>query len=497
MNVVRQPLEIRPNPRRVLLRPFLPTLVVKPSSPTVANGRMLNVFLRVLLINEAAVESKLEEVMAEFHGRHVDIRAIFLDRFKTMEPHLPVDRPLSESRKMLLGSYFINEYSLESSALFNPSIVPAPDQEGVGPGELRCVLSLRATGEGHISSITFRSVVVGKDGNVHLEPVSRYVHSPKPRAAIAYDLTIFCRKLREMGVSEDEINSATQDLSESFCLEDLVKKAAHLRRDSAPVGLQQAVERAIMLAEANYAVRFPEGLTMCEKVLFPYSPAESNGIEDARFVCFTGDDGSVMYYATYTAYNGSVVFPQMVETRDFCSFNICTLNGPAIRNKGLALFPRKINGRYAMLGRQDGENIHIMYSEHPHFWHDSKVIMRPAEPWEFIQLGNCGSPIETEAGWLVITHGVGPMRKYCLGAALLDLNDPSRVIGRLGEPLLGPEEDEREGYVPNVVYSCGALIHAGRLVLPYAVSDTATRFASVDSNELLRALTATTAGYAG
>jgi predicted GH43/DUF377 family glycosyl hydrolase len=252
-----------------------------------------------------------------------------------------------------------------------------------------------------------------------------------------------------------------------------------------------------MLAEANYAVRFPKGLTMCEKVLFPYSPAESNGIEDARFVRFIGDDGGVMYYATYTAYNGSVVFPQMVETRDFRDFNICTLNGPAIRNKGLALFPRKINGHYAMLGRQDGENIHLMFSEHPHFWHDSKVILRPAETWEFIQLGNCGSPIETDAGWLVITHGVGPMRKYCLGAALLDLNDPSRVIGRLRDPLLGPEEDEREGYVPNVVYSCGALIHSGRLVLPYAVSDTATRFATIDVAELLNALLHSPAKNAG
>lgn len=497
MNVVRQPLEIRPDARRVLLRPFLPTLIVKPSSASVPNGRVLNVFLRVLLIDEAAVEAKLKEVMAEFHRRHVDIRAIFLDRFKAMEPLLPVDRPLSESRQMLIGSCFINEYSLESSALFNPSIVPAPDQTGVSPGELRCVLSLRATGEGHISSITFRSGIVAADGSIRIDLASRYVHSPKPRAATTYDLAIFHRKLREMGLAEDEIVSATDSLSESFSLEDLTKLSAHLRRESAPAGIQRAVERAVMLAEANYTVRFPEGLSMCEKVLFPYSPAESNGIEDARFVRFTGDDGSVMYYATYTAYNGSVVFPQMVETRDFQDFNICTLNGPAIRNKGLALFPRKINGHYAMLGRQDGENIHLMYSEHPHFWHESKVIMRPAEPWEFIQLGNCGSPIETEEGWLVITHGVGPMRKYCLGAVLLDLNDPSHVIGRLREPLLGPEEDEREGYVPNVVYSCGALIHAGRLVLPYAVSDTATRFASLDVGDLLRVLLSSPAGHAG
>jgi predicted GH43/DUF377 family glycosyl hydrolase len=497
MKIARQALEIRPDPRRVLLRPFLPTLVVKPSSAAMANGRVLNVFLRVLLTDEASVEAKLQEVMAEFEGRHVDIRAIFLERFKAVEPLLPADRPLSEARQMLLGSCFINEYSLESSALFNPSIVPAPEQTGVSSGELRCVLSLRATGEGHISSITFRSGIVDAEGLVRIDNVSRYVHSPKPRPASTYDRTIFRRKLREMGLGEDEIQSATENLADYFRLEDLAKFSTQLRRESAPAVIQQAVDRAIMLAEANYAVRFPEGLTMCEKVLFPYSPAESNGIEDARFVRFMGEDGGVMYYATYTAYNGSVVFPQMVETQDFRDFNICTLNGPAIRNKGLALFPRKINGRYAMLGRQDGENIHLMFSDHPHFWHDSKVILRPAETWEFIQLGNCGSPIETDAGWLVITHGVGPMRKYCLGAALLDLNDPSRVIGRLRDPLLGPEEDEREGYVPNVVYSCGALIHSGRLVLPYAVSDTATRFATIEVAELLDALLRSPALNAG
>jgi predicted GH43/DUF377 family glycosyl hydrolase len=227
-----------------------------------------------------------------------------------------------------------------------------------------------------------------------------------------------------------------------------------------------------------------------EKVIFPFSPLESNGIEDARFVRFTEDNGEVTYYATYTAYNGNTVFPQIVETRDFCGFDVSTLNGPAVRNKGLALFPRRIHGHYAMLGRQDGENIHLMFSDHPHFWYESKVIVRPSEPWEFTQLGNCGSPIETDAGWLVLTHGVGPMRKYCIGAVLLDRDDPSVLLGRLREPLLGPAPDEREGYVPNVVYSCGSLVHNGTLILPYAVSDTATRFASIDLGELLEALRA-------
>jgi predicted GH43/DUF377 family glycosyl hydrolase len=233
---------------------------------------------------------------------------------------------------------------------------------------------------------------------------------------------------------------------------------------------------------------FDPSSPISERVVFPHAPSESNGIEDARFVRFTGDDGNVTYFATYTAYDGSVVLPQMVETPNFHDFHVCTLNGPAVRNKGLALFPRKIDGRYVMLGRQDSENIHLMVSDNPHFWHESEVILRPAEPWEFIQLGNCGSPMEIDEGWLVLTHGVGPMRKYCIGAILLDRDNPARVIGRLREPLLRPAPDEREGYVPNVVYSCGALVHHGLLILPYAVSDTSSRFATIPVNEIIAAM---------
>jgi predicted GH43/DUF377 family glycosyl hydrolase len=271
---------------------------------------------------------------------------------------------------------------------------------------------------------------------------------------------------------------------------ELVARVARLRREDVPAEVVRAGDQALHLAEANYTVRFKDGLRMSEKVLFPFSPLESNGIEDARFVRFVDDQGSAVYYATYTAYNGSTVFPQIVETRDFAQFRASTMNGPAVANKGFALFPRRINGLYAMLGRQDGENIHLMFSEHPYFWYESRAIIRPEQPWEFTQLGNCGSPIETEAGWLVLTHGVGPMRKYCIGAALLDRDDPARVIGRLKDPLIRPAPDEREGYVPNVVYSCGSIVHNGVLILPYAVSDTATRFASVALEELLSALRA-------
>jgi predicted GH43/DUF377 family glycosyl hydrolase len=488
MNLRRQSLELRPDARRVLLRPFMASVIVKPTGHAEPSRRLLDILARVLLLDDATVEATLDEVLQEFHDRHVDIRAIFMDRFEKMAPLLPSDREVSEPRKLLIGSYFTNEYSLESSALFNPSIVPAPDQSGLSPGEMRFILSLRATGEGHISSITFRSGIAAADGTVRLDPVSRFVHSPRPEPAAGYELKLFRRKLHEMGVDYVAANRATSELPATFRMHELVARVARLRREDVPSEVVRAGEQALSLAEANYTVRFKKDLHMSEEVLFPYSPLESNGIEDARFVRFTENDGSVTYYATYTAYNGSTIFPQIVETRDFSLFRVSTLNGPAVCNKGLALFPRKIGGHYAMLGRQDGQNIHLMFSDHPYFWYESKVIIRPTQPWEFTQLGNCGSPIETDAGWLVLTHGVGPMRKYCIGAVLLDREDPSRVIGRLKEPLLGPAADEREGYVPNVVYSCGSLVHQGTLILPYAVSDTATRFASLSLEELLHAL---------
>ena len=485
----RQSLELRPDARRVLLRPFMASAVVKPTGQFAASRRLLDVLARVLNLEDSAVSSTLENVLHEFHDRHEDICAIFLERFAMLSPLLPIDGNISEPRKLLIGSYFTNEYSLESSALFNPSIVPAPDQSDTAPGELKFVLSLRATGEGHISSITFRSGVAGADGTVRLDPVSRFVHSPRPEPAAHYDLELFRRKLHEIGLSHATADRATDGLPASFRMSDLVSRVARLRREEENVEVLRAGDEALHLAEANYTVRFKAGLHMSEKVLFPYSPLECNGIEDARFVRFTERDGTVIYYATYTAYNGSTIFPQLVETRDFREFRVSTLNGQAVTNKGFALFPRRINGIYAMLGRQDGENIHLMFSANPYFWHESKIILRPACPWEFTQLGNCGSPIETDAGWLVLTHGVGPMRKYCIGAALLDRDDPTRVIGRLSRPLLGPAPDEREGYVPNVVYSCGSLVHRGMLILPYAVSDTASRFVSMPLDGLLRELT--------
>ncbi len=486
--VRRLPVTLSPDPRRVLLRPFIPALVVKPLADPEPNQRVLNLFARVMTLDEETVASQLERVMGEFDNRHVNIRDIFRERFAQVRGMLPTDRPLSEARQLLLGSYFTNEYSLEAAALFNPSIVPHPDQTGGPPGAMRFVLSLRATGEGHISSITFRSGWITAEADVQLDPVSRFVRQPRPSTDAHYDRGLFLRKLYELGLDPGHSHDVLGELPERFSGLDLELRVRKLRAESMDRELLQTADRAMALARANYTVEYPDDTDISEKIIFPFAPGESNGIEDARFVRFAEDDGQVCYYATYTAYDGSMVLPQLVETHDFKRFSISTLNGAAVRNKGLALFPRRIGGRYAMLGRQDSENIHLMYSDHSHFWHESRVIIRPAEPWEFVQLGNCGSPIETEAGWLVLTHGVGPMRQYSIGAVLLDLEDPSRVIGRLHEPLLGPGPDEREGYVPNVVYSCGAVVHAGHLILPYAVSDTASRFAVVPLSDLLEAM---------
>jgi len=316
------------------------------------------------------------------------------------------------------------------------------------------------------------------------------VTEPERVPNAVYEKALFCRKLQEAGVQNDFCQRVLGQLSETFVLEDLYRVLTAERRQTAPadVTADRAVRGILLLAESNYEVNFAPDSRITQRVLFPSTASQRNGIEDARFVRFQNDDGNFTYYATYTAYDGKITLPQLLETPDFLHFKFNTLNGPAVQNKGIALFPRKINGLYATLSRQDDENIFLMYSEHLHFWYEAKALLKPEQPWEFMKIGNCGSPIETEAGWLVLSHGVGPLRKYCLGAFLLDLADPTRVIGRLREPLLAPNEAEREGYVPNVVYTCGALLHGRELVIPYAMSDYATSFATVSLDELLTAM---------
>jgi predicted GH43/DUF377 family glycosyl hydrolase len=351
-------------------------------------------------------------------------------------------------------------------------------------------MSLRATGEGHISSIEFRSGRIAGDGFITLDPVSRFVTAPDILPNPRYLKKSFLTKLHEMCAESEYSSQVMSPLNEWFTLSELRKSIAGVHEKIQPntLELTRTFDRIQWLADSNYEVRFPPNLSLSERIIFPVSANESNGIEDARFVRFTEDDGSVMYYATYTAYNGRSILPQLIETHDFVNFRILTLNGSAVQNKGMALFPRKVHGNYLMISRQDDENLFLMRSENPHHWNDPELLMRPAEMWESVKIGNCGSPIETEAGWLLITHGVGPMRKYCIGAALLDIDDPTRVIGRLRQPLIAPEGNEREGYVPNVVYSCGSLLHGRRLILPYAMSDKASAMVSVSLDALLRRL---------
>ena len=482
MNITRTGVLLRPNNARVLYRPFEPQLP----------QRAMKIIGRIMELADDDVERLLEQVLREFHGRHQRLLAFFRERAAAVRHHLLTDRPLTEARELLIGSYFTQEYALESAALFNPSIVWHPCQDDQPSGSRRFILSLRATGEGHVSSVGFRTGTIDSRGSIALAPPTGFVTAPRVVADAGYDKPLFLRKLAELGIIDGFVTTVSESLAEHFTIGDLetvVSQTSRLHR--ARRKEWEPVANAILaLARANYEIECDADSDISERVIFPYSPAETNGIEDARFVRFEEADGGIHHYATYTAFDGSVILPQFLATDDFVHFKISTLNGPEIANKGLALFPRRINGMYVMLGRQDGENVYVMESDMLHFWHAKRLVLRPTQPWEFVQVGNCGSPLETPQGWLVLTHGVGPMRKYAIGAALLDLDDPTRVIGRLREPLLSPDENERAGYVPNVVYSCGAVLHDDLLVIPYSMSDFATSFATVPLADVLAAMTA-------
>lgn len=472
---------LRPNSARVLIRPFIPG----------DTTRVAHIIGRALALSEPEIEEQLVAVTEDFGSRHLNLRAFWRRHFDRVKDHVFSGRPLSEARQLYIGALFSGEYSLESAALFNPSIVPHPDQTGVADGDLRFILSLRATGEGHISSIEFRTGRIGPGHDVTMEEPSRFVTAPLQNPNPTYRKTIFLHKLMEMGFENEWSASVMTSLREGFTLSELesAMRSASQGSGPAPREVQRTAECVRWLAESNYEVHFDPSVAVSERIIFPVSSNESNGMEDARFVRFVEEDGHVRYYATYTAYNGRAILPQLLETDDFLGFRALTLNGRAVQNKGMAFFPRRIDGRYAMISRQDDENLYLMFSDHPHFWSDPHLLRRPSHAWDAVKIGNCGSPIETEAGWLVITHGVGPMRKYSIGAILLDLQDPSKVIGELREPLLKAMGNDREGYVPNVVYTCGALVHGGRLILPYGVSDTITTIASISLDELLASFT--------
>jgi predicted GH43/DUF377 family glycosyl hydrolase len=480
--IKRRPTLLNAESSRVITRPHIPG----------DRARIKNLITRVLTLSDNDVHHLLEDVFDEFSARHRNFRQALERNFERISENVPKRVTLTPEQRLLLGAYFTSEYSVEAAALFNPSIVPHPDQKGVDKGSLRFVMSFRGTGEGHVSSIEFRSGIVDENHDVYFDPVSQYVATPEMHTEpTVYQRVHFQRKLEELGARDRVMNHLLEGLGETFTFEELEVQIKDLRSTKYRLKHKQhAIDTALWLARSNYEVVFRPDQPISERVLFPVSENESAGIEDARFVRFVDDDGSVTYYATYTAYNGSEILPQLLETYDFSTFKIHTLSGNAVQNKGMALFPRKINGRFVMLSRQDGVNNYIMFSDSLRFWNNPDLLQEPVHPLEFVQVGNCGSPVETPEGWLALFHGVGPMRKYSVWAELLDIDDPLKVIGRLNEPILTPDEHERDGYVPNVVYSCGKMIHGDTLIVPYGIADQRCRVATVQIPRLLSRLKA-------
>jgi beta-1,2-mannobiose phosphorylase / 1,2-beta-oligomannan phosphorylase len=484
VDVNRKNLNFLPNHSRVIAR-FLYT----------TGERALNTIRSVLnmTVNEATIS--LNQTLRDFSMRHRNISKIFEKHFNKIEHLIALHNidvsAISYPQKILIGSYFTMEYSIESAAFFNPSIVEHPDQSETGPSEKRVIVSLRATGEGHISSIVFRTGILDKDNNLSLEPIGNMLEEAEHILRHTYNKASFGKKLDEMLTFRDLVPPGLimNKLKDTFsygelrkCIEE-AKSGLHLAADK-----ELLFNQVLWLAESHYELQFSLDTNISERVIFPVSANEKNGVEDARFVRFTEDDGQVSFYATYTAYDGNTILPKMLDTSDFYHFRILPLNGEIAKNKGMALFPRKVNGKYAMLCRLDGFNNYIAFSDSLTVWREAKLLQEPKFPWELIQIGNCGSPIETPDGWLVITHGVGPMREYALGASLFDLQNPEKEIGRLRSPILVPNAEEREGYVPNVVYSCGSIIHNDDLILPYAMSDYASTYATINLRELLNEL---------
>lgn len=472
MQVNRLNIQIKANPKRVIIN-FL-DLGVNTNNITRAN-RLID---SILSIPEKELKTLYEDVTKNFEFRHRDFEHYIKLNFKKIQPEIPNNVVISEIRSLVIGAYFSKEYSIQSAALFNPSMIAHPDQSGLQKGEKRFIISLRSVGEGHISSIEFRSGIVDKDGKITLDEETRFSScSDKDLSKIYSKKNI----LKNTAVLMDFDQSIMNAFEERFTYDDYLEKVK-ANEFSSFDGVTQA--ELFHILDTNYDVVTDGNAPICERIIFPNALGESMGMEDVRFVAFT-DNEKTKYIGTYTAYNGHKISPQLIITEDFVHFKVRSMYGAAVSDKGMALFPEKIDGKYVMIGRQGGENITMMYSEDLFIWKDYEVIMTPKATWSYVQLGNCGSPIKTDDGWLVITHAVGPLRKYVLGAILLDLNNPSKVIKRLNKPLLTPNEEEREGYVPNVVYSCGSMAHEGNLILPYAMSDSASTFATINIEELL------------
>ncbi len=484
VTVTRKDSKFLPDPSRVIARFYY-----------TSDERSKDIIRHVMAMSDNEVNTALSQVLRGYARRHRNISSIFETHYNKLG-HLFKELNIKQnnndkSRKALIGSYFTMEYSIESAAFFNPSIVEDPDQSELGPDEKRVIFSFRATGEGHISSIVFRSGIIDKDNNLIVEPVGKMLAEAERIKRHIYNKKSFIKRLDEMSDFDNKISPifVLERLGDRFTYGEL-KRAVEETRETHDLSASKRliINQMMWLAKSHYELDFSLDSAISERVIFPTSETEKNGIEDARLVKFTEDNGGITYYATYTAYDGITILPKLLETKDFYHFKALTIHGEIARNKGMALFPRKIKGKYTMLCRIDGVNNYIAYSDKINIWREAKLIQIPKFHWELIQIGNCGSPIETKEGWLVITHGVGPMREYVLGVSLYDLDDPEKEIGRLKTPLLAASAEEREGYVPNVVYSCGSIIHNGNLIVPYGMSDYASNYASINLTELLEEL---------
>ncbi len=478
----RKSIKVYPDPKRVIARFFF-------------NGkeRASEVIKQVNILSAPEVFALISPLLQEYSKRHRNITKILsrhCKKVKDVIEELGIDYDgMDKYKRLLIGSYFTHEYSIESAAFFNPSIVDDPDQSELVEGEKRVIISFRAVGEGHISSIVFRRALIDKDNNITVAEAGDYIDEAEVIKNANYNKRLFLKKAADTNINAAILNELGDKLDDKFdytALRRLITDSKNLKESELE---KLEYDKVLWLSDTYHEISFSRDTDISDRVIFPISEFERRGIEDARFVKFKHDDGSYMYFATYTAFDGAIIMPKLMQTVDFYDFKIGPLHGIGAQNKNLALFPRKINGQYVMMSRIDGWNNYLMYSDKLTVWDNPIKIQSPKFPWEFVQIGNCGSPIETEKGWLIITHGVGPMRRYCLGVSLLDLNDPSKEIGRLKDPLLIPNNDEREGYVPNVLYSCGAIIHNDELIIPYGLSDYCSSFASVKLQTLLNKLT--------
>ncbi|WP_116787088.1 glycoside hydrolase family 130 protein [Flavobacterium psychrotrophum] len=482
LSVERKPVKVLPDTKRVIARYFF-------------NGeeRAIELVKKILALEKEEIFSLISPLLQDFSKRHRNITRKLLRNSERVKKYVATAgfdyNNLDENTKLLIGSYFTHEYSIESAAFFNPSIVPDPDQTNLEEGQLRVIISFRAVGEGHVSSVVFRRAMIDKQCNITVIPAGNYIDEAEKIHNLVYNKRLFLKKAEEADIDERFTNMVAKELDERFDYEQLKKIVIEARAEIEEPETLRQLNLILALSDSYRRITFSKDTDISDRVIFPISDFESKGIEDARFVKFTDENGRQSYYATYTAYDGVHIMPKLLRTTDFYEFKTSPLNGAGAKNKNLALFPRKINGKFAMLSRIDGWNNYLMYSDNINEWDDPIKIQAPEFPWEFVQIGNCGSPIETDAGWLIITHSVGSMRRYSIGASLLDINDPSIEIGRLKDPLILPNPDEREGYVPNVVYSCGSIIHGEDLIIPYGLSDHSSGFATVKLQTLLDRLT--------